>query len=226
MSTMNKLSSLPIIERTEFGFTRMHCSCRACSVWCEHVPGLLVPSDLERLIPKDADPFHWAEEHLRCSPGVITTIKNARGEGEEIVEKLPSLVPAKQANGHCHWLKEGRCLVHENAPYGCAFLDHRQSEEYANRVRKAGAIARIDAIRDGNSLYRRLLQHLEDKGLLYETNLEDRSKVAKEMESYHRQQREVARQLKEKEERRHQLEAKKEARARKKMERRRKARSH
>ena len=55
--------------REEFGFRRNVCACRKCSLWCEHVPGALVPSDLERLIPDGDDPFQWAEVHLRASPG-------------------------------------------------------------------------------------------------------------------------------------------------------------
>jgi hypothetical protein len=30
-------------------------------------------------------------------------------------------VPARQADGGCHWHFGGRCAVHDNAPFGCAF---------------------------------------------------------------------------------------------------------
>ena len=46
--------------REEFGFQRITCSCRKCSLWCEFVPGSLVPSDLDRLIPVGDDPLLWA----------------------------------------------------------------------------------------------------------------------------------------------------------------------
>jgi hypothetical protein len=36
--------------RTEFGYPRTVCSCRECSEYCHHLPGYLVPADLERLL--------------------------------------------------------------------------------------------------------------------------------------------------------------------------------
>lgn len=46
MSDMNKEH-----DNHEFAFARTVCSCRLCRLWCEHMPGFLVPSDLDRLIP-------------------------------------------------------------------------------------------------------------------------------------------------------------------------------
>src|ERR1700720_4343742 len=59
--------SLPV--RTEFGFQRTTCACELCSFWCRIMPGFLVPSDLQRLCPPDADLMAWAREHLRASKG-------------------------------------------------------------------------------------------------------------------------------------------------------------
>ena len=153
--------------REELGIKRVVYSCRKCSVWCEAQPGFLVPSDLHRLIPQGVDPFVWAEEHLRASPGLRVVTSTG-------VLSIPSLVPKKQESGHCHWLKEGRCAVHENSPFGCAFLSQcSQSDAEAERILTAGRQARAEAFRT-NDLYARIWTHLWDKSLRYTTGREDR----------------------------------------------------
>jgi|SRR5579884_3152538 len=165
---MNVKIDLPL-ARQEFGFTRTTCGCKKCQVWCKWQPGFLVPSDLERLIPHGEDPFLWAEEHLRASPGL-------RIDFGELTVSVPSLVPAKQENGHCHWFQDGQCLVHANSPYGCAFLDqHLSNKEGALRCHPA-RLARAEAFKDG-SLYAQIWQHLEKKGLTYDTGRTDRERA-------------------------------------------------
>ena len=67
----------------------------------------------------------WAREHLRASKG-LQVFNPMTGKKLQI----PSLVPAKQSNGHCHWLQsDGRCAVHENSPFGCAFLDQHMKDK-------------------------------------------------------------------------------------------------
>lgn len=155
--------------RIELGFARTTCDCKTCSVFCEHMPGFLIPSDLERLIPVGEDPFAWAEEHLRASYGSFVPSGG-------VVKVTPSLVPAKAVSGHCHWLKEGRCAVHENAPFGCAFLDQHMTDREAEKRSKAGRGARWDDFVD-DGLYSRIWQHLAERGLMYRTGQEDRLKV-------------------------------------------------
>ena len=104
------------IDQQEFAFERTVCECRKCKIWCEHMPGYLVPSDLTRLIPADADPMVWAEQHLRASQGYI-------GFTASGLASIPSLVPAKGEDGHCHWYEGGRCGVHDRSPFGCAYID-------------------------------------------------------------------------------------------------------
>jgi hypothetical protein len=131
--------SLPLV-RTEFGFRRTTCDCELCSFWCQIMPGYLVPSDLRRLCPPDVDLMTWAREHLRASQGFIALNKKT---GERV--QIPSLVPAKQANGHCHWLQaDGRCAVHEIAPFGCAFLDQHMKDREAHERNVAGRLARLE----------------------------------------------------------------------------------
>src|ERR1700722_10542406 len=139
----------PPAKRQEFGFQRTTCSCKKCSLWCEYVPGSLVPSDLDRLIPLGEDPFLWAEQHLLASPGFqIRT--------PQFTVKIPSLGPRRQNNGHCHWFQDGRCAVHENSPYGCAFFGEcEMTDDHAEKAARAGREARAKAFQEGG-LYAQL----------------------------------------------------------------------
>ena len=133
------------------------------------MPGFLIPTDLERLIPNGKDPYVWAEKHLQASFGSLMP----RGG---VLKWTPSLVPAKADSGQCYWLKEGLCAVHENAPFGCAFLDQHMSDREAEKRSQAGRDARWDDfVADG--LYSRIWQHLFERGLVYRTSQQDRLKV-------------------------------------------------
>lgn len=158
--------------REEFGFRRTTCACRKCSLWCEMVPGVLVPSDLDRLIPAGEDPFEWAEQHLLASPGLQVRLPN-------VSVSIPSLVPRRQENGHCHWLQAGRCTVHGNSPYGCAFLCQcGQTESQTIKVMNVGRHARAEAFGNGD-LYAQIWRHLWNKGLRELTTQENRQRAIK-----------------------------------------------
>ena len=134
--------------REQFGFRRTECACAFCQLPCRHIPGSLDVSDLARLCPPGLDVFRWAEEHLRALAD----------------RPVPTLVPARQANGACHWLFHGQCAVHENAPYSCAFFDSHMTAAEATRRSAATLQARKDdAAREG--LYYRVWRHLYRKGL-------------------------------------------------------------
>lgn len=136
-------------RRVLYGFTRTTCSCALCTAPCKHVPGGLDPADLEFLCPPGLDLFSWAEEHLRAL----------------CHKPYPILVPARQANGHCHWLFQERCMVHQNSPFGCAFFDaHMPAEEVDCRY-GATVKARLED-KSKNGLYFRLWQYLRDRGLV------------------------------------------------------------
>lgn len=102
-------------ERTEFGYRRSVCGCYECQTNCQFMPGMLIPADLDRLIPPGQDPFAWASENLLASPGSVVSY-----QGD--IYRIPNLVPATRADGSCINLVAGRCTVHANAPYGCAFF--------------------------------------------------------------------------------------------------------
>lgn len=190
--------------RQEFGFKRTTCSCRKCSLWCEYVPGALVPTDLDRLIPTGDDPFQWAEQHLLASPGF-------RAVSAHFTLSIPSLVPKRQENGHCHWLQDGRCEVHEVSPYGCAFLSQcSQSAAQAAKVRNAGLEARAKAFEE-SGLYARIWHHLWNRGFRELTTQQNNRRAA-----------EALRRLIETEERANRSEARRKRRKQKKERRRRK----
>lgn len=135
--------------REQYGFRRTSCACVWCAAPCRHIPGSLDVTDLPRLCPAGQDVFAWAEEHLRA----LTN------------KPYPTLVPARQANGHCHWFFEGKCAVHEHAPYGCAFFDvHMTAEEADRRAAATIQARREDAARQG--LYYRVWLHLCRKELI------------------------------------------------------------
>ena len=134
--------------REQHGFRRTECACALCRAPCRHVPGSLDVADLARLCPPEADVFAWAEQHLRA-----------------VLDKpFPTLVPVRGVEGSCHWFFDGRCAVHANAPYGCAFFDaHMDDDEVSRRSAATVRARQDDAARDG--LYHRVWLHLCRKGL-------------------------------------------------------------
>jgi hypothetical protein len=125
------------------------------------MPGSLDVADLDRLCPADQHIFAWAEQHLRA----LTQIG------------VPTLVPARQANGHCHWLYEGRCAVHDHSPYGCAFFDsHMPHAEVKQRSVATAQARKADA--EQNGPYYQIWLHLCRKGLIDPSG--DRTAVAEE----------------------------------------------
>jgi hypothetical protein len=138
--------------RTEFGLPRTMCACDHCRSWCNFMPGCLIPSDLERMIPSGVDPFEWAESNLLASPGALV-MKGYR------MFRIHTLVPAVKPDGSCIHLIEGRCNIHAVAPFGCAYFDCGPD----TGVSRMGLIEICKAGSD--DLYPRLWAHLEAKGL-------------------------------------------------------------
>jgi hypothetical protein len=157
---------LPVV-REQFGFHRTKCGCPFCQAPCRHIPGSLDVADLVRLCPPDTDVFVWAEQHLRALDD----------------KGYPTLVPARQANGHCHWFFDGKCAVHEAAPYSCAFFDaHMTDTEIECRSAATIQARRADAAQNG--LYYRIFLHLCRKGLVSPSG--DRQALAAEVSAIRR----------------------------------------
>jgi Fe-S-cluster containining protein len=128
---------LPLTDpaRTEFGFQRTVCSCLECTLNCRHIPGYLIPADLERIknhLAADANLLGWAKQHLLASPGALVA---ANG----MVFRIPTLVPARATSGACIFLTDDdRCAIHPVAPFGCAFFDAHMPKSEADRRSRHG----------------------------------------------------------------------------------------
>lgn len=133
---MNKIISITTRKRvatetrTEFGHTRTECACSTCVNNCRHLPGYLIPADLERISRylgyKSIVKF--AFDCLLASPGATV----ARFDGS--IFRIPTLVPRRKADGSCIFLGEGnRCTIHGVSPFGCSFFDCKQTPEETNR---------------------------------------------------------------------------------------------
>lgn len=153
--------------RHDHGFRRTVCACAFCGAYCKHVPGTLDPSDLPRLCPPEWDVFAWAECHLRAM----------------VEQPYPALVPARGPGGACHWYFDGLCVVHEAAPFGCAFFDaHMNDDEVGRRVKATVRACAEDAAAGG--LYFRVWLHLQHKGLIAARG--DRAALAAKLREIHR----------------------------------------
>ena len=149
--------------RSEFGFSRTECACRLCQINCEHLPGLLVPSDLPRIVAAlgYSDLCQFAAENLLASPGWLLGRRQLDGAVQTV--RIPTLVPARAPSGHCKFLKDGRCTIHAVAPYGCAMLDAHMSRRECDRRSLAAARA-VAADFAGGGDYARLWAHLKAMG--------------------------------------------------------------
>jgi hypothetical protein len=171
------MNELPLI-REMFGFRRTECACERCQVYCRHMPGTLDPSDLPSLCGEGQDSFVWAEQHLRAL----------------IDQPYPTLVPARNNLGHCHWHFDGKCAVHDKAPYSCAFFDaHMSDTEVARRVAATVQACKDDAA--ANGLYYRIWLHLRGKGMLGQRG--DRAALLAEVRRMDRQTRRSRRRIQE-----------------------------
>lgn len=135
---------LPVVDpaRREFGFCRTRCACPECTRSCQHIPGYLVPADLERLhrhLAPEQDLLSWAKRQLLASPGAVVV---SRGQ----MFRIPTLVPARRPDGVCVFLTaEGGCAVHAVSPFGCAFFDSHMPHVEADRRSKRGLQAVAEA---------------------------------------------------------------------------------
>lgn len=138
--------------RTEFGVERTSCACESCRRCCQFLPAWLIPSDLKRLIPRNADPFAWAEENLLASPGILISrvverlFRSKREPGrftrqlDRHLCRVPGLVLAAKPDGSCKFLgAQGTCTIHDISPFGCAFFDgHARRSPDSDRLVRLG----------------------------------------------------------------------------------------
>lgn len=137
--------------RTTFGFSRTECACAECVLNCHHIPGYLIPSDLTAIAAelRVDNLLAFALENLLASPGATVM---AHGE----LFQIPTLVPARQANGSCKFLTaDNRCAIHSVSPFGCGYFDVHQSSAEADERSLAGLAAIAQEWKAGG-LYARL----------------------------------------------------------------------
>lgn len=174
----------PKCERTAYGFSRTTCGCYSCSVWCKYMPGFLAPDDLEPLyeVTKEVgeDPETWAKRMLRASPGGIIGY-TARTNGKTALHTLqiPTLVPARKADGSCVYLTEsGQCSVHAVSPFGCAFIDSHMTRDDGNNRSLAALHDLAIRLESANPVpYYRVWQLLVDAGLTAPSAAESRENM-------------------------------------------------
>jgi hypothetical protein len=135
---------------------------------------MLVPADLERMVPPGLNPFDWAQDNLRASPGALVV-----ADGKP--RRIGTLVPAVKANGECINLTNGGgCAIHDISPFGCAFFDCApvQNEEAARQ----GLMAVMREWASGAGLYVAIWAMLYLEGRTQRPPEELRERIAVEEE--------------------------------------------
>lgn len=128
--------------RTEFGFERTIADGPQEQLACKTSPGYLIPSDLDRMAKAIGfeNTKEWALQHLLASPGMKIGWRHLV-TGKMEVGHIRILVPARNGAGHCEHFVDGKCAIHEAAPFGCAFFDCSQSAKEYERRSIAGLLA-------------------------------------------------------------------------------------
>jgi Fe-S-cluster containining protein len=143
--------------RTTFGFHRTECACAECALNCRFIPGYLILTDLAAIADQLGyeNLLAFALENLLASPGATVM---ANGE----LFQIPTLVPARQANGACKFLTvDNRCAIHAVSPYGCSHFDVHQSNAEADERSLVGLYA-IAREWKASGLYARLWMSLHE----------------------------------------------------------------
>lgn len=101
------------------------------------MPGSLIPGDLELIFkhqrgenvtPEEAT--EWLLENFQASDGAKVMQIVA---GQPHVFQIPTIVPKLTEQG-CVFLKEGKCQIHEVAPFACAYVDPHMPDNQANEL--------------------------------------------------------------------------------------------
>ena len=156
--------------RTEFGIARSECSCNHCKSCCKAIPGYLIPSDLDRIIPNNINPLTWAESNLLASPGAMVM------KGGEVIV-IPTLVPATKPDWSCKFYDNDKCGVWESSPFGCAMFSCKQSTQEADSLSSQGLISILQDIAKPDSLYFKIWWHLHKIGKMSPSVKEKRAKL-------------------------------------------------
>src|SRR5215467_4126772 len=121
----------------------------------------------ERL--NEPDLAQFAFDNLLASPGAIVIANGA-------YRTIPTLVPARKPDGSCRFLKDGRCEIHAEAPYGCAYFSAGQTKEEADTISARGLQEIAKAWRSGD-LYAKLWVMLYRAGHVAPSPIEARARM-------------------------------------------------
>lgn len=143
-------------------FKRTVCACDECVACCDK-PGFLAPRDVERITEflvkhKRIEAAVDVVEFFRASAGTIVGIRTRKGI---LTTAIPTITPKTGPDGHCIFLKDRRCTIHEVSPFGCAYYDtHMSGGDGDERTRwNIRAIAQSESYK----AFRALLQDVERK---------------------------------------------------------------
>jgi Fe-S-cluster containining protein len=120
---------------------------------------MLIPADIPRIASQlgYADVMEFARDNLLASPGAL-----AIKDDQQI--RIHTLVPQRGEDGACKFLKNNLCLIHQVAPYGCAFFSEHESRTVGDTK---STHALVNIIRDAESKgrYARVWRTLDAEGL-------------------------------------------------------------
>ena len=101
-------------------FSRTICDCPQCQKCCHVQPGHLLPGQMEKIADYLKQTIEEVKQFFWASPGAL--VQSAKtGIQFRIGTITPKFDKHKKA---CVFLSdEGKCRIHAEAPYGCAFFD-------------------------------------------------------------------------------------------------------
>lgn len=167
------------MENLRQTFPRTHCDCKTCVACCQHMPGSLIPGDLELMLqhqkgdnvsPEEATA--WLLENFQASEGA-TAMKIV--DGQRQVFKIPTIVPRLTEQG-CVFLQEGKCQVHAVAPFACAYVDPHMNDTQANAHSQVTAQSQYEAWEQRNG-YTKAWEILHAAGKIAPPLLERKAKL-------------------------------------------------
>lgn len=125
-------------KRMQFGYERTTCDCQECTSHCLSHPGYLIPDDVHQMhqaVAPELNLKQFADKYLEPGKGAMVSTG-----GKPYI--IPTIRPATNPeNGHCVFLKDGKCSIHAVSPFGCAFFDHSQSQLRGNAISTKGLTA-------------------------------------------------------------------------------------
>lgn len=135
-------------------------------MFCSYKPGVLSPSDLERMAKAlgynpEADLLLFAAENLAASDGALFL---DRATGTPF--RVRTLVPQLGEHGGCKFFSEGRCTIHDVSPFGCAYFSAHMDRADADRASLA-----VHAAISKDDTYQMVWSHLRSRDIVPKTPL-------------------------------------------------------